>query len=125
MVCLSHEPYYFSTRWNTNGPNIPSFHCSIIPIVSEAENYLEQTEFAARPVIIPLPKKWPSAVGRAVAVTFKDPGNPSTIVVGRDTRLSGAMLESALVTGICSVGSDAAVAGVIPTPGVAFLAFSL
>jgi hypothetical protein len=36
MVCLSHEPYYFSTRWNTNGPNIPSFHCSIIPIVSEA-----------------------------------------------------------------------------------------
>ena len=32
MVCLSHEPYYFSTRWNTDGPNIPSFHCSIIPI---------------------------------------------------------------------------------------------
>jgi hypothetical protein len=31
-------PNYFSTRWNTNGPNIPSFHCSIIPIVSEA-NY--------------------------------------------------------------------------------------
>jgi len=32
----SHELNYFSTRWNTNGPNIPSFHCSIIPIVSEA-----------------------------------------------------------------------------------------
>ena len=31
MVCLSHEPYYFSTRWNTDVPNIPSFHCSIIP----------------------------------------------------------------------------------------------
>jgi len=36
VVCLSHEPYYFSTGWNTNGPNIPVFHCSIIPIVSEA-----------------------------------------------------------------------------------------
>jgi hypothetical protein len=36
MAGRSHEPYYFSTRWNTNGPNIPLFHCSIIPIVSEA-----------------------------------------------------------------------------------------
>src|SRR5210317_1156777 len=32
MVCLCHEPYYFSTRWNTNGPNIPLFHCSIVPL---------------------------------------------------------------------------------------------
>ena len=32
LICLSHEPYYFSTRWSTNGPNLPSFHCSIIPI---------------------------------------------------------------------------------------------
>jgi epoxyqueuosine reductase QueG len=30
MVCLSDEPNYFSTRWNTNVPNIPSFNCSII-----------------------------------------------------------------------------------------------
>jgi phosphoglucosamine mutase len=64
-------------------------------------------------------------VGRAVAMTFKDPGKPSTIIVGRDTRLSGPMLESALVSGICSVGADAGIAGVIPTPGVAFLASSL
>ena len=39
MTGRSHEPYYFSTKWNTNGPNVPSFHCSIIPIVSEA-NYV-------------------------------------------------------------------------------------
>jgi hypothetical protein len=38
MAGRSHEPYYFSTRWKTNGPNIPSFHCSIIPIVSEANS---------------------------------------------------------------------------------------
>ncbi|NTW28359.1 MAG: phosphoglucosamine mutase [Coriobacteriia bacterium] len=43
------------------------------------------------------------------------------IVVGRDTRLSGDMLEAALVAGICSAGSDALVAGVVPTPAVALL----
>jgi hypothetical protein len=36
MTDRSHEPYYFSTKWNTNGSNVPSFHCSIIPIVSDA-----------------------------------------------------------------------------------------
>jgi len=32
MAGRSHESYYFSTRWNTNGPNIPSFHHSIVPL---------------------------------------------------------------------------------------------
>lgn len=44
------------------------------------------------------------------------------ILVGTDTRISCAMLESALVAGICSAGADALVCGVIPTPGVAYLA---
>lgn len=44
-----------------------------------------------------------------------------TIVVGKDTRLSGDMLESALVAGITSAGGTALLAGVIPTPGVALL----
>lgn len=44
-----------------------------------------------------------------------------TIVVGKDTRLSGDMLESALVAGIASAGGTALLAGVIPTPGVALL----
>ncbi len=39
------------------------------------------------------------------------------IVVGRDTRRSGEMLEAALVAGICSGGADALVAGIVPTPG--------
>lgn len=43
------------------------------------------------------------------------------IVVGRDTRRSGDMLEAALVAGITAAGSDALVAGIIPTPGVAVL----
>lgn len=42
-------------------------------------------------------------------------------VVGRDTRISGTMLESALVSGLTSAGADVYLAGVIPTPGVAYL----
>jgi phosphoglucosamine mutase len=60
-------------------------------------------------------------IGRAVALTFTGTGGRSKIVVGRDTRQSGPMLESALVEGIGSVGTDTWLAGVIPTPGVAFL----
>ena len=43
------------------------------------------------------------------------------IVVGMDTRISGDMLESALIAGICSVGADAYAVGVVPTPAVAYL----
>jgi phosphoglucosamine mutase len=43
------------------------------------------------------------------------------IIVGMDTRISGDMLESALVAGICSVGAEAICLGVIPTPAVAYL----
>jgi phosphoglucosamine mutase len=41
------------------------------------------------------------------------------IVIGRDTRLSGQMLENALISGICSMGGDVFCAGIFPTPGVA------
>ena len=73
----------------------------------------------------PMTEEMALRVGWAVAMTFKGPGKPSKIIVGRDTRLSGPMLESAVVSGICSVGADAVLAGVIPTPGVAFLSSSL
>ncbi|MCD8091093.1 MAG: phosphoglucosamine mutase, partial [Clostridiales bacterium] len=43
------------------------------------------------------------------------------IIVGMDTRISGAMLEAALTAGICSVGAEVISLGVIPTPGVAYL----
>lgn len=43
------------------------------------------------------------------------------ILVGMDTRISGGMLESALVAGICSVGAEAVCLGVVPTPAVAYL----
>jgi len=62
-------------------------------------------------------------LGRAGAyILFQKTGNKKPlIVIGQDTRISGHMLEGALVAGICSVGGDVVKAGVIPTPGVAYL----
>ncbi len=47
------------------------------------------------------------------------------ILIGKDTRLSGYMLETALASGICSMGADVLLVGPLPTPGVAFLARSM
>ena len=63
--------------------------------------------------------------GRAVARFFTETDGPSKVVIGRDTRESGPMLESALVEGIGAVGADVALAGVLPTPGIAYLAATL
>jgi phosphoglucosamine mutase len=43
-------------------------------------------------------------VGRAVATVFKNRSEKPKIIIGRDTRLSGQMLESAMIAGICSAG---------------------
>lgn len=59
------------------------------------------------------------ALGRAAALVLAPDGGK--VVVGRDTRVSGPMLESALVAGLCSAGVDVSTAGVIPSPAVAFL----
>ena len=64
-------------------------------------------------------------IGRATAHLFKRSGHMPKIIVGKDTRLSGYMLENALVSGICSMGVDAILVGVIPTPGIAYLTGSM
>lgn len=62
-------------------------------------------------------------LGRAlVAVKIGEGVRRPSILVGRDPRWSGELIESALVAGIMSAGGDAVLAGVIPTPGVAYLA---
>lgn len=61
-------------------------------------------------------------IGRAGAyVLTKESDHAPRILVGMDTRMSGDMLESALVAGICSVGAHAVLAGVVPTPAIAYL----
>lgn len=64
-------------------------------------------------------------IGRATAHLFKKKGHTPKIIIGKDTRLSGYMLENALVSGICSVGVNAILVGVIPTPGIAYLTGSM
>jgi phosphoglucosamine mutase len=64
-------------------------------------------------------------IGQAVAFILKKQGHRPRIVIGKDTRLSGYMIESALVAGITSMGADAVIIGPIPTPGVAFLTTNL
>lgn len=59
-------------------------------------------------------------LGEAVGHFLGDKGR-GRIVVGRDTRCSGDMLEAAMVAGLCSGGADALVAGIVPTPAVAYL----
>ncbi|MGH8901889.1 MAG: phosphoglucosamine mutase [Egibacteraceae bacterium] len=61
-------------------------------------------------------------LGRALVRTLREDGAAyPSVVVGRDPRVSGEMLEAALVAGICSAGGEAVMIGVVPTPGVAYL----
>jgi len=60
--------------------------------------------------------------GRAIAAYFSQDKNASgRFLVGQDTRISGSMLACSLAAGICSMGMDVYLAGVMPTPGVAYL----
>lgn len=60
-------------------------------------------------------------LGRAGAYVLTEGAHKPKILVAKDTRISGDMLESALIAGILSVGAEAVVLGVVPTPAVAYL----
>jgi phosphoglucosamine mutase len=64
-------------------------------------------------------------LGRALAYLVRAPGERRSILIGKDTRLTGYMLETALTAGITSMGVDVLLAGPLPTPGIAFLTRSL
>ena len=78
--------------------------------------------------VYPMTPETALKTGRAVAAFFKkesgfkrESGDPAKIIIGKDTRISGDMLENALAAGICSMGMDVYLTGVLPTPGVAYL----
>jgi len=74
----------------------------------------------------PMTTEMAMKLGRAAAHEFKkNKGQRHRIVIGKDTRLSGYMLESALTSGICSMGVDVLLVGPFPTPGIAFVTRSL
>lgn len=61
-------------------------------------------------------------IGRAAAVVLtRHTSHKPKLVIGKDTRISSDMLEAAMIAGICSVGADVEILGVIPTPAVAYL----
>ncbi|HBA83330.1 MAG TPA: phosphoglucosamine mutase [Verrucomicrobia bacterium] len=65
-------------------------------------------------------------IGRATAFVCKQHKNRRhRIVIGKDTRISGYMFESALTAGICSMGVDVLLVGPMPTPGIAFITHSM
>jgi phosphoglucosamine mutase len=71
--------------------------------------------------VYPMTTEIAMQLGRAIAHIFKDKDRRHKILIGKDTRLSGYMLETALASGICSMGVDVLLVGPIPTPGIAFL----
>ncbi len=64
-------------------------------------------------------------LGRALAFVMRAGPHRHRVVIGKDTRLSGYMLETAIASGICSMGVDVMLTGPLPTPGLAFITQSM
>ncbi len=75
--------------------------------------------------VYPMTTEMAMQIGRAAAYIFKNDHRRHRIVIGKDTRLSGYMLENALVAGICSMGVDVLQVGPLPTPGIANITSSM
>ena len=76
--------------------------------------------------VAPMTPELSLRLGRAIAlVARRGKARPPRIVIGKDTRLSGYMLETALAAGICAMGGHVLISGPIPTPAVANLTQSM
>ncbi|MHB1696879.1 MAG: phosphoglucosamine mutase [bacterium] len=73
----------------------------------------------------PLTSEVALKLGMALVKVLKSKEKRLKIVIGKDTRISGYMLETALSSGICAMGSDVYLVGPMPTPGVAFITSSM
>jgi phosphoglucosamine mutase len=75
--------------------------------------------------VYPMTSEMAMEIGRAAAYIFKNGHKRHRIVIGKDTRLSGYMIENALAAGICSMGVDVLLVGPLPTPGIANITSSM
>jgi phosphoglucosamine mutase len=75
--------------------------------------------------VYPMTSEVALKLGRAIAYVFKERHGRGRVVIGKDTRLSGYMLETALASGVCSMGLDVWLVGPLPTPGIAFITNSM
>lgn len=73
----------------------------------------------------PMTSEIATQVGRGLAYVLRKLSTRPKIVIGKDTRLSGYMLETALASGVCSMGADVLLVGPLPTPGIAFITQSM
>lgn len=71
--------------------------------------------------IFPMTAETAMKIGQAVAHILKKDGHRLRVVIGKDTRLSCYMFESALASGLMSMGADVVLVGPLPTPGIAFI----
>lgn len=71
--------------------------------------------------VAPMTPEQAMRLGQAVAIRLANAGGAPRVILGKDTRLSGYMLESALAAGVMSAGAHVLQVGVLPTPGIAFI----
>ncbi|MDF1536607.1 MAG: phosphoglucosamine mutase [bacterium] len=73
----------------------------------------------------PITPEFALSLGKSIGTYFRRGKSHPRIIIGKDTRLSGYMIESALMSGICSMGADVYLVGPLPTPAIAFLVRSM
>lgn len=90
-----------------------------------AQKYFGTDGIRGRANCFPMTPDFAMKVGMAVGVFFRSKHQSRRVVIGKDTRLSGYMLENALVSGLTSAGMETFLLGPVPTPAVAMLCRSL
>jgi len=90
-----------------------------------ARKYFGTDGIRGRAGVDPITPEFMLRLGRAIGRVFGDGDGNATVLIGKDTRISGYMLESALEAGLVAVGADVRLLGPMPTPAVAFLTRAL
>ncbi|MET3589842.1 phosphoglucosamine mutase [Bartonella silvatica] len=90
-----------------------------------AQKYFGTDGIRGKANSFPMTPDFAMKVGMAVGILFRSKHQPCRVVIGKDTRLSGYMLENALVSGFTAAGVEAFLLGPVPTPAVAMLCRSL
>jgi len=75
--------------------------------------------------VFPMTTDLAMKVGFSTAYIFKTKHRRPKIIIGKDTRLSGYMIENAITSGICAMGVDVLLVGPLPTPGIAYITSSM
>ncbi len=91
------------------------------PLVRAIPRLFGTDGIRGRANVFPITTNYFLSLGQALGAYFKTHHRHPRIIIGKDTRRSGYMLEQALSAGICSVGVDTIFLGPLPTPGIAYM----